>query len=215
MVLKNIMKLPELNLLKPTKETTFYKLVEELAEYNNAVNDLNAYELYSVENNIDNNEYNKEIELKMHDVMSEVMDIAQVCSSQLFVLEVEGIDVKSQLEAYKGKMEDSSILETKDNCRYIYFPKTNTNISMKAALNLILAVMGKIAQLSKLTGANGEKIVIDKDKFVMDYIWNLLDIIKCCFELLYSYDIDMNKLFNDHVAKLERRGYCKLNLNIT
>lgn len=213
---KNIMKLPELNLLTLTREATFYKLVEEMAECNDAIDILNKHGLSAMKlkSEIEETQYRIDSETKIYDVLGEVMDVAQVCSSQLFVLEDEGTDVKSLLNIYKENLEDSPILETVNNFRYIYFSQTSEYTSLEDTMNEIISSIGKIAQLSKFTGANGEKVTINKEESTKKYIWYLLDVMRSCFKLLYSinktYGIDIQKIFDEHVAKLERRGYCKI-----
>jgi hypothetical protein len=74
--------------------------------------------------------------------------------------------------------------------------------------------MGKIAQLGKFTGDNGEIPTISKETSNKKYVYELFEIMQNCFNLLYSieekYHINMEKLFDEHVEKLVKKGYCKL-----
>ena len=94
-----VMRLPELNCLRPNEHTTFKKLVEEIAECNTALEVLRTYEEAHSSNwlllsdgdvLLVRNEYKH----KLNDVLGEIMDIAQVCASQLFVFEKLGVDVQ-------------------------------------------------------------------------------------------------------------------------
>ena len=219
----HIMKLPELNCLSPNEHTTFRKLVEEIAECNTAIDDLRAYE----EKN--NTNYlllsDSEVELiravykeKLHEAMSEMMDIAQVCASQLFVFESKGIPVQRFFNDYgmvELKRYYQTVFHVEQNCRFVHFEPTNERTTLQSTMNLIILSMGTIAQLGKFTGENGEVPTIDQEQSDKKYVFELFEIIQHCFNLLYSmkekYSIDMEELFTNHVEKLVRKGYCTFN----
>lgn len=218
---KNVMKLPELNCLKPNEHTTFKKLVEEISECNTAIEDLRNYEKANDTNCLllsDEEVFNirKEYKVKLNDVMGEIMDIAQVCASQLFVFENCGIDVQALFKQYRDTLEGEElpIFKIKDNCRYIHFCPTEKSFTLQNTMNQIILSMGNIAQLGKFTGENGEIPTISRELSNRKYAFELFETIQNCFNLLYSmeskYHIDMVKLFDEHVEKLVRKGYCKL-----
>jgi hypothetical protein len=224
MDIKNVMRLPELNLLSPSMETTFKKLVEEIAECNTAIEDLKKYEKANNTNCLllSDEEVSKirsEYKVKLNDVMGEIMDIAQVCATQLFVFENSGINVRELFKEYEETFEFNEIgtqpiFNTINNCRYIHFYPTTKGSTLQSTMNQIILSMGKVAQLAKFTGENGEVPTISVEASIKRYAFELFTTIQNCFNLLYSMDdkyrIDMTKLFDDHVDKLVRRGYCKL-----
>jgi hypothetical protein len=218
----NIMKLPELNCLSPNEHTTFRKLVEEIAECNTAIDDLKVYEEKHNTNYLllsDEEVYRirEEYKRRLNDVMGEIMDIAQVCASQLFVFEGKGIMVQRLFNEYSNvilKTQYQTVFHVEKNCRYVHFEATGKNATLQSTMNLIILSMGKIAQLGKFTGDNGEIPTIDKETSNRKYVYELFEIIQNCFNLLYSmkekYNIQMEQLFEYHVEKLIRKGYCSL-----
>jgi len=218
-----IMKLPELNCLKPNEQTTFRKLVEEVAECNTAIQELREYEEGNNTNCLllsDEEVYRiREVyKRKLNNVMGEIMDIAQVCASQLFVFENFKIDVQALFKDYMDtcdlqEYDSQSIFLLKNNCRYIHFDPTTKITTLEKTMNMIIFEMGTIAQLGKFTGDNGEVPSITKDTSNKKYVYELFEIMQNCFNLLYSiednYNINMEKLFHEHVDKLIKKGYCK------
>lgn len=215
-----IMKLPELNCLKPNQHTTFKKLVEEIAECNKALEDLNQFEYKHNSNwlllsDADVVRIRGEYKVMLSDVLGEIMDIAQVCASQLFVFEKLGVNVNSIFEEYAegNKLKDSAVFHTENNCRYVYLPQSEEKVSIQKTMNNIILCMGVIAQFGKLTGENGETPLMDTYELHLRYTFNLLDIIQYCFNLLFSmknkYLVDIEDLFNIHLNKLVEKGYCK------
>lgn len=219
-----IMKLPELNCLKPNEETTFKKLVEEVAECNHSIEELREYEENNSRNYLllsDNDVYKirEEYKVKLNNVLGEIMDIAQVCASQLFVFEGKDINVQRLFSKYIDKNslykdKNQSIFERKEGCRYIYFSPIDTSISLNKTMNLIIFSMGKIAQLAKFIGDNGETPIINKSISNEKYVYELFTIVQNCFNLLYSmekkYNINIERIFDEHVEKLLLKGYYRV-----
>lgn len=219
--MRNItMKLPELNCLKPNKHTTFKKLVEEIAECNKALEDLKTFEdshnsnwLHLSDSDVVKirNEYKE----KLNDVLGEIMDIAQVCASQLFVFERLGLNVEAIFKEYakENKLEDDVIFYIENNCRYAYLPKSDDKISIQSTMNKIILSMGNIAQLGKFIGENGETPIMEEYEANKKYIFSLINIIQNCFNLLFSmeskYHVNIEDLFTSHLNKLIKKGYCK------
>lgn len=217
------MKLPELNCLKPNEQTTFRKLVEEVAECNTAIEELREYEESNNTNCLllsDEEVYRiRDIyKKKLNNVMGEIMDIAQVCASQLFVFENYKINVQALFKDYMDtsnleEYDNQIIFLLKNNCRYIHFAPTTKVATLEKTMNMIILEMGRIAQLGKFTGDNGEIPIITKDTSNKKYTYELFEILQNCFNLLYSieerYHINMEKLFHEHVDKLIKKGYCK------
>ncbi|KPU45528.1 hypothetical protein OXPF_07610 [Oxobacter pfennigii] len=220
----NVMRLPELNFLKPNEQTTFRKLVEEIAECNGAIEELRIYEekndrncLLLSDDEVDR--IRSEYKIKLNSVLGEIMDIAQTCASQLFVFESYGIDVQKLFEKYAEdlnliELENQIIFQVKDGCRYIHFSPNDITAGLEKTMNCIILSMGRIAQLGKFTGDNGEVPVIDRETSNIKYVYELFQIIQNCFNLLDSiqnkYHINIEKLFDEHVDKLVKKGYCKL-----
>lgn len=216
----SLMRLPELNGLSPTEETTFKKLVEEVCECNIAIIELGNYEkkdnpnwLLLSDRQVE--EIRAEYKTKLNDVMGEIMDIAQVCVSQLFVFENSEINVQHLFQKFYGNMSCPNIFELRNNCRYIHFTPSNKNVTLETTMNKIFEYMGSIAQLSKFLGVNGEAYLktISQTEAYDRYVYMLFEIIQKCFDLLYTmedrYNIDTAKLFKEHVNKLIKKGYCK------
>jgi hypothetical protein len=215
---KSIMKLPELNCLSPNEHTTFRKLVEEIAECNTAIDGLRIYEEKHNTNYLllSDNEVHlirEEYKRRLYDVMSEIMDIAQVCASQLFVFEVKGISVQKLFNEYND-VALKTVFHVENNCRYVHFEATGAKTNLQSTMNLIILAMGNIAQLGKFTGDNGEVPTIDRTESDKKYVSELFEIIQHCFNLLYNmkdkYNIEMEQLFESHVEKLVAKGYCTL-----
>lgn len=219
---KNVMRLPELNCLKPNEQTTFRKLVEEIVECNTAIVELKVYEEKHNSNYLllsDEELYKtrEEYKIYLNNVLGEVMDIAQTCASQLFVFENNSINVHNLFADYMKEKsmenyEKNIMFQLKNNCRYIYFTPTNKTATLQNTMSMIFVSMGIIAQLGKFIGANGEIPTIDEDTSVKRYTYELFNTIQYCFNLLYSmeykYHMNLTKLFNDHIDKLVRKGYC-------
>ena len=217
-----VMKLPELNCLRPNEQTTFRKLVEEIAECNTSIEELREYEEQNNTNCLLLSD--KEVvmlreiyKVRLNNVMGEIMDIAQVCASQLFVFGNYNINIQMLFNEYmkqNARNENQIIFQLKNNCRYIHFESTNNCATLEKTMNLIILSMGKIAQLGKFTGDNGEVPIISKETSNKKYVYELFEIMQNCFNLLYSieekYHINMEKLFDEHVEKLVKKGYCKL-----
>lgn len=234
-----VMKLPQLNCLSPNIDTTFKKLVEEVAECNQALVNLEKFEK---ENNINIllsehrkiKEVSKKYKKILNEVLTEIMDIAQTCASQLFVFNDMGIDIEKIFNKYflkkqpynnlfvisdlfkesKSKInKEEVIFKIENNCKYLHLPMLNPDLEPRETMNNIISSMGYIAQLGKYIGINGEEQIIDKKNADIIYILELFKIIQYCFDLLYNmqnkYGVNLKKLFDYHVQKLIKKGYFK------
>lgn len=213
----NKMMLPHLNGLSPTKETTFKKLVEEVGECNDAVENLRKYEktkeMFNLFNCSDGelSELRIQFKQKVEDVMGEIMDVAQVCATQLFVFEAENILVS---EIIRTNYLEDIFYEDIGGIKYFYLDPQNITVEdIEDAMGKIISSMGKIAQLGKFQGESGELISINQDEAIEKYINQLFKIIGHSYSLLHilndKYSINICKLFTEHVAKLEKKGYLK------
>lgn len=217
------MKLPELNNLQPNEFSTFKKLVEEIAECNDSIKYLDDWEnsynvniflLSDSEIRIIRKKY-KEL---LNNVLSEIVDVAQVCASQLFVFERKS-KINSIISEYKKEenlTEKNFTFFTENNIRNIRFSPKTTN-SLKSVMNEIISYCGNIAQLSKFSGENGETPIYDNEKVFKEYVFNLIKIMNCCFTLISSmktkYSLNVDKLFEKHIKKLKNKGYLILKNN--
>lgn len=73
--------------------------------------------------------------------------------------------------------------------------------------------LGELTQyLGKGAGASGEKRRLSHAEVLQGSALELLDIAQCCFTMMYilveKYHVDISKLLKNHVAKLQRKGYC-------
>lgn len=217
----NLMKLPELNCLTPNEHTTFCKLVEEISECNTAIADLRDYESkhttnYLLLSDSEVQDIREKYKYQLQEVMGEIMDIAQVCASQLFVFEANNISVQQLFMEYAEEFNLNSshiVFQVEQKCRYVHF-EANEDLPLQDTMNRIILSMGTIAQLGKFRGDNGEVPTIDKDTSNRKYVYELFKVIQNCFNLLYSleekYNIQIEPLFDNHVEKLVRKGYCSI-----
>lgn len=218
---QNIMKLPELNCLKPNEHTTFLKLVEEIAECNTAISQLREYEEkhntnYLLLSDDEVFRIRSKYKQKLNDVLGEIMDIAQVCASQLFVFEKNGVDVQEHFRSYSCLQPETfqeTVFFVENNCRYVHFAQTVfQELNIQNTMNQIILSMGSIAQLGKFRGVNGEVATMSEEESIQKYVYGLFDIIQYCFNILYcmkdKYKVDLETLFEHHVDKLVRKGYC-------
>lgn len=188
--------LPKLDLLKPNKETTFYKLVEEVSETISALDDFNIEMNY------------KEEKIKMYLALSELVDILQVCSSQLFIFEEELLQNK-----IFQKFKESIKYEYKviDKSRVIKIVEPDIKTSISSEMKGIIKCVGSLAQLSKYIGANGEKQIYSKEKFYSEYIKYINKIMGNCCNIIsifmQDYGANMNKVQDNHISKLKIRKY--------
>lgn len=212
--------LPELNLLSPTKTTTFNKLVEEIAECNDAVDSLRSFERAGFAINLmdltdkDIVEWRNELKSLIQSLMGEIMDIAQVCATQLYTFERSGVDIERYMIRVNGTIE----IKNESGIKFIEVSTDNDTkqdiSSMKnidSVMSSIISSMGKIAQLGKKLGENGERQLISMNDGEELYVNELLSIILKTLGLLSvlkkRYNINIEELSKLHVEKLVQRGY--------
>ncbi len=92
--------LPKLNGLSPTIESTMIKLSEEAGEL---AREVGKFRNMSGEKNIHNASINQKI-------CEELIDVAQVAVTFLFVMESHGVDVNNAIEKHIMKMKEKGYL---------------------------------------------------------------------------------------------------------
>lgn len=92
--------LPKLNGLSPTIESTMIKLSEEAGEL---AREVGKFRNMSGEKNIHNANINQKI-------CEELIDVAQVAVTFLFVMESHGVDVNNAIEKHIMKMKEKGYL---------------------------------------------------------------------------------------------------------
>lgn len=203
----NVIYLPKLNKLTPTLESTLLKAVEEAGELARAVLKLSPGE-----------------QQLLQEVAGELMDVAQVCVTMLFVMEdCHSVNVWQLIDRHltkltaKGYIFESAAayqIRTSGNFKYICLPRlVLPEVDLLTTVCKILEELGELTQyLGKLAGASGEKRALNAQAVIDGCSLELLDVAQCCFTMMYilaeKYDLAVSPLVETHIAKLRRKGYC-------
>lgn len=172
---------------------------------------------------------------------SEVMDIAQTCASQLFIFKDSEVDIYTVFKNHFLKVDNfdddmafsSDLFLNKSDIfisigtllnNYFYeidynntsFPETtkytyDQDTDFHHILKNIRFCQGRIAQLGKYVGINGEKQVIKKDEAIKYSVIELFKILQLCSVFLsrigYKHSISFPSVYKDHIDKLKRKKY--------
>ena len=113
---------------------------------------------------------------------------------------------KNELITKKDKLE----------VRTLRLPKLNglENITVVSTILKIQEELGEFCQLyGKDSGLNGEEKTKDKNVIIENLAKELMDISQTCISMAYvleeQYDIDMEKVNDQHIRKLLTKGYLK------
>ncbi|MEG6585124.1 nucleotide pyrophosphohydrolase [Dendrosporobacter sp. 1207_IL3150] len=207
--------LPKLNNLSPTLQSTLLKIMEEAGELARAV-----LVFLPCEQAADKQETLKYLD----DVSSELLDVAQTCVTMIFVMEdYYGIQPQSLVSSHLEKLEAKGYsfdksqcyrIETAGNYKYLALPRLNLEgVTLLTTVCKIQEEIGELTQyLGKKAGASGEKQALSSESILLGCASELLDVAQCCFTMMYilaeKYQVDINMLTQNHIAKLRRKGYC-------
>ena len=208
---EKIIKLPRLDLLAPSMDSTLLKIMEEAGELARAV-------LLFEDNKTDAN---------LLSVAEELLDVAQTCVTMIFVLEDSydinpGEMIGSHLEKLKRKGYPFNLavkyyIQSTDHYKYLLLPKLDLpDVTLLKTVCKIQEEVGELAQvLGKKARKSGENLLqfVTMRTLLHQSALELLDIAQCCFTMLYllegQYRLEIGQLLEKHYAKLIEKGYCE------
>ena len=212
--------LPKLNNLQPTLDSTLLKAMEEAGELARAVLNFLPYQQITC------HDMPKQppMEKLLTEVSEELLDVAQTCVTMIFVMEdYYGVKPEFLIDSHLAKLEEKGYafdhtadysISTSENYKYMQLPKLNiADVTLLTTVCKIQEELGELTQyLGKGAGASGERRHLSRREVLEGSALELLDIAQCCFTMMYilveKYHVDINKLLKNHVAKLQRKGYC-------
>ncbi|BBB91507.1 MAG TPA: nucleotide pyrophosphohydrolase [Methylomusa anaerophila] len=219
--------LPKLDSLTPTLASTLLKAMEEAGELARAVLKFLPYEQYSPAELADR----IEAPGLLADVAEELLDVAQVCVTMIFVMEeYHGVNVDDlvtyhlrKLTAKNYRYDESRTysISTRQaagtqpgNFKCLNLPRLAiSGVTLLTTVCKIQEELGELTQyIGKHSRASGEKAGLDQTEVFRGSALELLDVAQCCFTMMYilaeRYAVDIPCLVSRHVAKLKRKGYC-------
>lgn len=214
-------KLPRLNKLAPTVESTFLKIIEEAGELARVVLAFLPYEEMDREQLL-NSTTGAEI---MEQVCEELLDVAQTCVSMIFVVEENyGVKMDQLIQSHLQKLVDKGYnynrqqqyfitSQPSEHYKYLQLPRlVAEGVTLLTTVCKLLEEIGEAGQFwGKGQGKSGETATMKSDELMIAYSLELLDIAQCCFTMMYileeKYRIDFALLIARHISKLERKGY--------
>ncbi|MGI6678057.1 MAG: MazG-like family protein [Dehalobacterium sp.] len=97
----------------------------------------------------------------------------------------------------------------------ISLPKLN-NLSptMESTALKLMEETGELAQaIGKFRGLNGEEITVDEGDVIKMITDELLDVAQTAVSMMFvieeKYQVDINRVVEEHIEKLIRKGYIK------
>lgn len=100
------------------------------------------------------------------------------------------------------------------NMKTITLPRLNKlSPTLESTALKLMEEAGELAQaIGKLRNLSGEQYEIDSE--IMDVIASeLADTAQTCITMMYvleeKYEVNIDKILEDHIAKLRRKGYCE------
>ncbi len=148
-------------------------------------------------------------------VLTELMDVGQVCATMLFLVEDENATtainshiLKLHNKGYLKRMETSAGIVDKDGDKVLYLPRLDITPTVQDTFLKLTEEAGELAnRVGKQSGMSGEKNT-ETSKALMG---DLLDVAQTCVTMLYilvdeNY-IDVNRLLAEHKKKLKEHGY--------
>ena len=95
-----------------------------------------------------------------------------------------------------------------------HFPRLNglNKITMESTALKLMEEAGELAQaIAKFRGINGEKVDMSEKEIASKISSELIDVMQVCATMTYvlekEYNIDLEDLVEEHIEKLERKGY--------
>ncbi len=206
--------LPRLNRLTPSLDSTLLKIMEEAGELARAVLTFLPYESAA----------NGEGGVYLRDVADELLDVAQTCVTMLFVVEeAQQMTVDHLVQQHldkltcKGYAFDAALsyrVATHGDYKFLQLPRLALpDVTLLTTVCKIQEEVGELSQyLGKKAGASGESAKLRQAEVLEGCCCELLDVAQCCFTMMYilaeRYQMPMETIVKEHVAKLRRKGYC-------
>ncbi|MDU2063809.1 MAG: MazG nucleotide pyrophosphohydrolase domain-containing protein [Sporomusaceae bacterium] len=219
--------LPKLNHLTPTFSSTLLKAVEEAGELARAVLHFLPYGRAEEVGQISAIP-SKAVDLTaaqrtLRSVAEELLDVAQVCVTMLFVMEDEyHLTIDRMIDRHLAKLMAKGYcfdqgqtyeIATCGSFKTLRLPRLYLDeVTLLTTVCKIQEELGEMTQyLGKMTGASGETVQLDFAAALDGCAEELLDVAQCCFTMMYiladRYQVDIAALVAEHVEKLEKRGY--------
>jgi NTP pyrophosphatase (non-canonical NTP hydrolase) len=92
-------------------------------------------------------------------------------------------------------------------------PKLNQlSPTLESTALKLMEETGELAQvIGKYRGLSGEKVQMDQERIAQEIALELLDVAQTAVTMMFvmeeEFGIDIDSALQDHVAKLERKGY--------
>ncbi len=96
----------------------------------------------------------------------------------------------------------------------ITLPRLNKlNPSLESTALKIMEESGELAQaIGKFRGLNGEKLLVKEAEAMQMVAKELMDVAQTAVTMMFvleeHYGIDLEKILEDHLSKLRKKGYC-------
>lgn len=213
------LRLPKLNSLSPTLESTVLKLMEEAGELARAVL---HFLPYAGETPARLDAAGQSL-LRL--VTAELLDVAQTCVSMIFVMEERhGVSADALIDAHLKKLvakgyrfdQRQDYRVASDGAyKYLRLPRLHiAGVTLLTTVCKIQEEVGELTQfLGKKRGASGERQRLAAAAAYRGGALELLDVAQCCFTMMYllaeRYHVPLADLVAEHIAKLRQKGYCK------
>ena len=212
-VLSGPIQLPRLDNLQPTLYSTLLKAEEEAGELSREILQFHRLESKGLP-----------VDSTIGGIAGELMDVAQTCVTMIFVFEDEtGIKPdelvaqhlqKLKRKGYQFSENESYQVTTERGWKLLKLPRLDIpEVTLLLTVAKIQEELGEFTQLlGKGTGASGEAECLKNPQALEKAALELLDIAQCCFTMMYilaeQHEVDLEKLFKEHIEKLILRGYC-------
>ncbi len=210
--------LPKLNHLRPTFDSTLLKAVEEAGELARAILQFSPYDCGAGPGVLTSQ--GQDLLLA---VAQELLDVAQVCVTMIFVMEDKyHVDadqliadhlIKLTAKGYRFDPSPDYQIKTVGRFKSLHLPRLYlADVTLLTTVCKIQEELGELTQyLGKKSGASGEPVRLETTSVLAGCAAELLDVAQCCFTMMYilaeKYQVDIDHLVAEHVDKLKMKGY--------
>lgn len=213
------LRLPKLNSLSPTLDSTVLKLMEEAGELARAVLHFLPYAGEAPA------QLDAAGQSLLRLVAAELLDVAQTCVSMIFVMEERyGVSADALIDAHLQKLAAKGYrfdqrqdyrVASDGAYKYLRLPRLYiAGVTLLTTVCKIQEEVGELTQfLGKRRGASGERQRLAAAAAYRGGALELLDVAQCCFTMMYllaeRYHVPLADLVAEHIVKLRQKGYCK------
>ena len=205
-----MLRLPKMNNLSPTLDSTILKAVEESGELARAI--LRFYDQAKTDCRAD----------CLKEIVAELLDVAQTCVTMLFVLEdFYEIDINQMVRRHLDKLIEKKYtfamdfeyqVSTDGEYKFLHLPRLNITADIMQTMCKIQEELGELTQyIGKHGGASGEKNKLKHRAIIDGAATELCDVAQCCFTMLYileeNHGVDIIAAQKYHIEKLIKKGY--------